>query len=699
MEATVRTVAGRGMPAKDKTIRTIALLGAAGSGKTTLVEAILHRAGAISRPGSVEQGSTVSDHEPEEVARGHSLNLALAPLDWTAEDGSTHALTLVDTPGHPDFVGAVDAAIAVADVGLLVLSSFDGVVAGTHAAADAARSAGVPLIAVVSQEDRARADFRKVVADLRELLGDVVWPIEFPLGEEHAFHGVADVLTEQALEDDGAGGRTVGALPADMQPEEHDAHVAVVEEIVSHDDAQLEEYLEGREPSVGALQRTFADEIAAGDAVPVVVCSGTAGTGVDRLLDLVCALAPSAAARDARILVGADARGTEVDVACDPGGDTLVQVFRTIADPFVGQVSMLKVLSGVVRPNDRLRNATTGVEERLAGLFRLRGSEHVPAASLRAGEVGAVAKLTGTPSGSLLWSRSTGAARPLPPPARQPLFAVSIEPESQSDDAKLSTALARLVTEDPTLVVDRTGTATVLRGMGETHVEVAVERMARVLGVHVTTGPAPIAYRERITRAATAEGKVKKQSGGHGQFALVQLQVSPLPANAGYEFASSVVGGAVPKAYVSAVEKGALEALEAGGPHGHPVVDARIELLDGKAHSVDSSDMAFRIAASLAVKTALADAGTVVLEPVSSVVVTVPTDLQGAVLTDLSGRRGRVSATETVDDRRVRVTATVPESELARYVLDLRSLTAGMGEVSITPDRYEPMPHGAHDRD
>ncbi|WES65422.1 elongation factor G [Microbacter sp. GSS18] len=681
------------MAARETSVRTIALIGAAGSGKTTLLEAILHRAGAISRPGSVDRGSTVSDHEPEEIARGHSLNLSLAAFEWTTDDG-VHALTVADTPGHPDFGGAVDAALAVADVGLLVLNSFDGVVAGTRTAAAAAESAQVPLIAVVTQEDRARADFRTVVAGLRELLGDVVWPIELPLGEEHAFHGVADILTERALEDDGSGGHISGELPAEVQGEEHDAHVAVVEEIVSHDDAQLEEYLEGREPTAADLARTFADEVAAREAVPVVVCSGVTGTGVERLLDLVCTLAPSAQTHDSRIVLGADGPGTRVDVACDPGGETLVHAFRTIADPFVGQVSMLKVLSGALHPNDRLRNATTGVEERLTGLFRLRGADHVPAESLRAGDVGAVAKLTGTPSGSLLWTRSTGAARPLPLPERQPLFAVSVEPVSQADDAKLSTALARLVSEDPTLVVDRSGGATVLRGLGEAHVEVAVQRMARVLGVHVTTGPAPIAYRERIMRPATAEGKVKKQSGGHGQFALVQLAVSPLPANAGYEFANSVVGGAVPKAYVAAVEKGALEALQAGGPHGHPVVDARVELLDGKAHSVDSSDMAFRVAASLAVTSALTEAGTVVLEPVSIVVVTVPTELQGAVLTDLSGRRGRVSATETIDDRLVRLTAAVPDAELTRYVLDLRSLTAGRGQVAITPDRYEPVPHG-----
>ncbi|WP_394553791.1 elongation factor G [Agromyces sp. MMS24-JH15] len=683
--------------AAPQTHRTAALIGAAGSGKTSLVEAILHRAGVIPRLGSVEQGSTVSDHEPEEIARGASLTLALAAVDWTCEDGTTHALTLADTPGHPDFVGAVDTALAVADVALLVVSAVDGVVAGTRVAAAAARDAGVPVIAVVTQEDRARADFRHVVAELREVLGDIVWPIELPLGEEHAFHGVADVLAERAHDYDASGRHSTGDLPPDAVAEEHEAHVAVTEDIVSHDDAQLEAYLEGDEPAAADLERTLAREVAAGEAVPVVVCSGVSGTGVDRVLDLVCALAPAAGVRDARIVVGgADGvGGTEVAVACEASGEKLVHVFRTVADPFVGQVSMLKVLSGVLRPGDRLRNAETGQEERLAGLFRLRGAEHLQAGSLRAGEVGAVAKLQGTPTDSLLWSRPSGVARPAPLPERHPVYSVSLEPVSQSDDAKLSSALTRLAAEDPTLVVERTGSDTILRGLGETHVAVAVERMARVLGVHVTTGPAPVAYRETIAGSATAEGKLKKQSGGHGQFAVVQVRVSPLSPGEGFEFVNAVVGGAVPKSYVPAVEKGARDALAAGGPSGHPVVDVKVELFDGKAHSVDSSEMAFRTAGSLAVKAALADAGTVVLEPVSAVTVTVPADLQGAVLTDLSGRRARVNATETAEDGRARVHANVPEAELARYVLDLRSLTAGQAELEITPDRYERMPRAA----
>ena len=676
------------------THRTVVLLGAMGSGKTTLAEAMLHQAGAISRVGSVEQGTTVCDHEPEEIARGTTLALALAWLTWRI-GGTELGMTIVDTPGHPDFVGSVDSALSIADVAVIVVSAVDGVTGGTRAAWAAAGAAGVPRIVAVTQEDRARADFRRTVDQLRDAFGANLWVLELPLGEEHDFRGVADILTERALVYDGDGHHHEESLPTEIADEEHRLHEQVTEDIVSRDDAQLEAYLEGSEPSAAELECTLAGAVAAGDAVPIVVCSGLAGTGVDHVLDLICELAPAAATHDGRILIGVDEDGrggTEHRVAPEPDGETLVHVFRTVADPFVGQVAMFKVLSGALRPGDRLRNATTGVEERMPALFRLRGAEHLPADAFRAGEVGAVAKLTGTPAGSLLWTRPQGSARPVALPARAPVFATTLEPVSQSDDAKLTTALARLTAEDPTLVVERTGSLTILRGLGDTHVSVAVERLARVLGVHVTTGTAPVAYRETIARAAHAEGKLKKQSGGHGQFAVVHLALSPLPPGGGFAFVDSVVGGSVPRSYIPAVERGARDALAAGGPLGHPVVDVQVELLDGKAHSVDSSEMAFRTAASLGVKAALAEARTVLLEPVSTVTVTVPQDLQGPVLTDLSGRRGRVHASESADDGRTRVVASVPDAELDRYVLDLRALTGGRAELTIAPDHYERAP-------
>ncbi|MDQ0893819.1 elongation factor G [Agromyces ramosus] len=687
------------------TPRTIALVGGTGSGKTTLAEALLHRAGAIPRAGDVGHGTTVCDHEPEEIARGTTLWLSPAHLDWTGPDGEKHAVTLVDTPGHPDFVGGVDTALSMADVAVMVVSAVDGVTPGTRFAWAAAEAAGVPRIVVVTQEDKARADFRRVMDELREVFGSHLWAVELPLGEEQAFRSIADVFSELALVYDEAGGHHDEPLPPEAEAEEHRMHLDLTEEIVSHDDGQLEAYLEGTEPPARELERTFAKEIALGHAVPVLVCSGLTGTGVDRVADLLCALAPSALGHDGRIVVGGSTHqkggngdgdaGTEVAVATNPGGEPLVHVFRTVADPFVGQVSMFKVLSGVVRTGDKLRNATTGADERIHGLFRLCGAEHLPVAELSAGDVGAAAKLTGSPSGSLLWARTNGVARPAPLPKRAAVFAVSLEPATQSDDEKLSVALARLVAEDPTLVIDRTGGATILRGLGDTHVAVAVERLARVFGVHVTTGPAPVPYRETIARPVQAEGKLKKQSGGHGQFAVVQLRVSPLPLGGGFEFVDKVAGGAVPRAYIPAVEKGARDALAAGGPQGHPVVDVRVELYDGKAHSVDSSEMAFRTAGSIGVKAALAEAGTVLLEPVSMATVTVPADLLGTVLTDLSGRRGHVTATETMDDGRARVVASVPEAELARYVLDLRSMTGGQAELTVTPDRYAKAPTAA----
>jgi elongation factor G len=695
----IRTGAGGLMNSgTNSTHRTIALVGAAGSGKTTLAEALLHRAGAIPRVGTVEQGNTVCDHEPEEIARGTTLGLSLAYLDWTGPDGVPYAVTLADTPGHPDFVGGVDAALSVADVAIIVVSAVDGVTGGTRFVWAAAEAAGVPRVVVVTQEDKARADFRRVVGELRADFGEHLWPLELPLGEEQAFHAIADVLSEKAFVYDDAGRHHDEPMPADAEAEEHRMHVDVTEDIVSHDDAQLEAYLEGNEPPARDLERTLAAEVASGEAVPVLVCSGVTGTGIDRVADLICELSPSALEHDGRILVGGsveDGGGTEHRVAPNPDGELLVHVFRTVADPFVGQVSMLKVLSGTLRTGDKLRNATTGVDERIHGLFRLRGAEHLTAGTLAAGEVGAVAKLAGSPSGSVLWSRASGLARPAALPRRAPVYSVTLDPVSQSDDEKLSGALSRLVAEDPTLVIDRAGDKTIMRGLGDTHLAVAVERLARVFGVKVTTGPAPVAYRETIAGPAQVEGKLKKQSGGHGQFAVVQLRLSPLAPGEGFEFVDSVTGGAVPRQYIPAVERGAREALAGGGPQGHPVVDVRVELLDGKSHSVDSSEMAFRTAASIGVKAALAEAGTVVLEPISSVTVTVPNDLQGAVLTDLSGRRGRVHATESADDGRARVVAHVPEAELERYVLDLRSITAGQAELTVTPDHYAKAPNHA----
>ncbi|WP_435738176.1 elongation factor G [Cellulosimicrobium sp. PMB13] len=693
-----------------RTVRNVALVGHSGSGKTTLAEAFLHRAGAIPRPGSVTEGTTVCDHEPEEIARGISVGLGVAHLDWTAPDGESYRVTLLDTPGSPDFLGAVDAALAVADLAVVVVSAVDGVRSGTLEAWRLCDEAGIPRLVLVSQEDRARADFRTVLDDVRSSFTASFVPLELPLGEEQSLHGVADVLGERAREYDGDGRGHDEAVPDDVREEEHALHDQVVEEIVTHDDDQLEAYLAGDEPGVADLERTLAQEVRDGEAVPVLLASALTGVGVDRALDLVCELGPSPVDRPAVVLlpgaaahpgddgagasgaVGQETRAT-TEVVAQPTGDTLVHVFRTVVDPFVGQVSVFKVLSGTVASGDRLVDVATGAEDRVHGLFRLRGREHVAVERVGAGEVAAAAKLGAASTGGLLASRrSPVSARPLP--HRPPVYAHALRPVSQSDDDKLSAALARLVAEDPTLHVDLTGTQAVLGGLGDTHLAVALERLERTFGVHVTTEPVQVAYRETIARPVEAEGRLKKQSGGHGQFAVVQLRVSPLPRGAGFEFANAVVGGSVPRQYLPAVERGVAEAMAAGGPHGYPVVDVRVEVYDGKAHSVDSSDMAFRTAGAVGLREALAAAGTVVLEPVSAVTVTVPSDAQGDVMGDLSARRGHITATGSLDDGRVVVEALVPEAELTRYVLDLRSLTGGRGSFTAVPDRYEVLPGG-----
>ena len=672
-------------------VRTVALLGASGAGKTTLAEALLHRAGVLTRPGKVEDGTTVTDHEPEEIARGISLSLAAAPFTWEADDGHTYDVTLLDTPGFLDFAGSVDAALTAADVALIVVSAVEGVQAGTHLAWEAAAAAGVPRMIVVTKEDKQRADFHHVLDELRAAFGDGLVALELPLGEEASFTGVADVLAEEGYAYESDGRHHKEEIPAQVAEEEHRLHEEVTEEIVSHDDEQLEAYLGGDVPSVAELEKTLAHEVRACEAFPVLVASGITGVGVDRLADLVCELSPVPTESVAVVLVG----DTEVEVAPNPAGPQLVHAFRTVADPFVGQVTLLRVLSGTLHPGDRLLNTTSGTEERIPALFRLRGKEHLPVDVVRAGEVAAVAKLAGTPSGSLLAGKGApggSSLRAKPGRVRQPVYGLALEPVTQSDDDRLSAALSRLVAEDTTLAIDRTGDRTVLRGLGETHLVVALERLGRVFNVHVTTAPVPVGYLETIAGPATAEGKIKKQSGGHGQYAVVNMRVSPLPHGTGYEFVDAVVGGSIPRNYMAAVQKGITEGMTLGGPHGYPIVDVRVEVFDGKSHPVDSSDMAFRSAAASGLKDALVHAGSVVLEPVSKIAVTVPVSTQGDVMGDLSTRRGRISDTVSLGDGMVRIEAQVPESELSRYVLDLRSLTGGRADLSIAPDHYDVLP-------
>ena len=670
-------------------IRNVVLIGHGGVGKTTLAEALLHQAGITTRAGTVDDGTSTLDRDPEEIQRRSSVSLAVASFDWNASDGEQYRINLLDTPGHPDFEAEVDTALAVADLAVLVVSAPDGLEVGSHAAWRKCVDRDLPRMVFVTREGKHRANFENVVVQLNATFGPGFLPIELPLGEESAFHGVADVLTEQAHEYEPGGGHRVGPLPDDVAAHEHEVHEQVVEEIVSGDDALLERYLEGEEFTPIQLERTLAAEVLACTRFPVLVGSGTTGIGVDRLADYICELGPSPADRPVAVTAG----DRTVMVLPNPTEAPLLYVFKTVSDQFVGRISMFKVVSGTLRPDTTLRDMSSGADERLHALFHLHGPEQTQANRLVAGDIGAVNKLTNAATGSTLApaSQPVKIARVALPTAH---LAVALVPLTQSDDDKLSEALQRLTHEDPSLVVghDELSRRAVLHGVGDAHLAVALSRLERKYGVKVTTEDVRVPYRRTISRTVEVEGRLKKQSGGHGQFAVVNLRVSPLERGAGFEFVDAIVGGAISKQYVAAVRHGIEEAMATGGATGIPIVDVKVECFDGKTHSVDSSDMAFKTAAATGFQEAIEKGGPLMLEPISILTVRVPVDSQGDVLGDLSSRRGRIVSSATEGDGDQVITAEVPTPEIGRYAMDLRAMTASRGRYSVRQIGHDVLP-------
>ncbi|MEY2444877.1 MAG: elongation factor [Ilumatobacteraceae bacterium] len=670
-------------------IRNVVLVGHNGCGKTTLVEALLHRAGVTTRVGRVEDGTAVTGTDPEEVKRGMSLSLGVAPFEWQASDGERYKINLLDAPGYADFVGEEEAAMSIADLAIVVVSAVDGIEVGTELAWERCVANKIPRMVFVNKDDKPRANFHQVLAALQSKWGQGFAALELPLGEEESLHGVADVLSDQAFEYDRDGQHHSAPIPSDIADEEHRVHDELVEEIVSGDDDQLERYLSGDVPTAAELERTLAHEVLDRLEFPVLVGSALTGVGVDRLADFICEIGPAPSDRPMLVTAGTE----QIEVAADPKAPPLAYVFKTLADQFVGQVSLCKVVSGTISPDERLVASSSSAEERLHALFYMRGKEQMPCTKATAGDIIAVAKLTNTATGATL------APRNMPvrvigyqPPA--PVFGLALKPRTQTDDDKLSGALQRLLAEDPSLSVERNHAhQTILSGAGDTHLAVALERLARKFGVRVETEDVRVPYRETVVGTGDAEGKVKKQSGGHGQYAVANLRVSPLDRGAGFEFVDSVVGGAIPRNYMGAVQKGIEDAMVTGGAYGFPVVDVRVECYDGKYHSVDSSDMAFKNAAASGFKEALGRAGAVVLEPISLLKVTIPSSYQGDVLADLNTRRGRVVGTTAGEHGEQEVSALVPTSEIIRYALDLRSLTAGRGRFAATHDHDEILPN------
>jgi elongation factor G len=663
-------------------IRNVALVGHSGAGKTTLAEALLAEAGVVPRPGRVEDATTVCDTEPEAQKRGISVALALAPFEWKG-----HKVNLIDTPGYADFEGEALAGLRVADMAVFVVSAVDGVEGQTRHLWKVAASMGLPRMVFVNKLDRDRSSFDGTLAELRATFGAGVAPLELPIGAEGAFHGVADLLTDTAfLYDDGA--RSSGPVPPEMADEEHEVHDNLVEGIVVADDDLLERYLAGDVPSPEELERALAVGVDDATVFPVVCGSATACIGIDRLADLLCEIGPSPLDRPPVLVRAGD---STVDVRPDPAGPPLAYVFRTTADPFVGQIAMFRVLSGTVSEGLHLVNPRTGVDEQLHGLFSFRGRDRDELASVPAGDLAAVAKITAT-AGDTLTPRGSPVTVPSVEPP-EPVHAVGISARRSADEDKLATALHRLLADDPSLRLRRDDEThqTVLAGQGETHLAVTLERLARKFGVEVDTEDVRIAYRETISAVARAEGKYKKQSGGHGQYGVAVVEVAPVERGEGFTFHDEIVGGAIPRQFIPAVEKGVVEAMAEGGPHGFPVVDVAVRCLDGKYHPVDSSEMSFKMAGRLAFRDAVAAADPVVLEPITRLEVVVPNEHQGDVMGDLNSRRARVQGTQAGDGEAT-ITALVPTAELARYAVELRSRTAGLGRFRAVHDHYDVVP-------
>jgi elongation factor G len=671
-------------------VRNVALVGHNGSGKTTLAEAMLFSTGAITRPGKVDDGSTVSDFEPEEIKYHMSLSLALAPC--TVGDVK---LNIIDTPGYADFFGEVRAACSVADLMVLVVSAVEGIEAQTEAGWALADELGLPRLIFVNKLDRERASFDRTLNVLRESFCAGIAPLELPVGGEAGFRGIADLLTDAAItyED---GKSHAGPIPDDLAATEHQVREQLVEGIVVGDDDLMERYLEGDIPSSIELEATLASGVAQGVVYPVVCGSALTGIGVDRLASLLAEIGPAPETRPpVEVRVG----DTVQEVPCDPTGQPLARVFKTISDPYVGKISLMRVLSGTLHPDSVLTNARTHTDERLHVLQLLQGKDAHPADEAPAGDIVAVPKLADVATGDTLAPKGTPLRIPSIDPEPAPL-SVAIRPKSKGDEDKLMTGLHRLQEEDPALLVERVDEThqTILRGTGETHLTVTAERLARKFGVEVATEEVLIPYRESITSTVVAEGKYKKQSGGHGQFGVASIRIEPLERGEGFQFVDQVVGGAIPRQYIPAVEKGIIEAMGQGGLHGFPVVDVRVFCLDGKHHPVDSSEMSFKMAGSLAFKEAMAKAGPVLLEPISLLEVTVPATMQGSVLGDLNSRRGRVQGTDTEPTGAQKIIALVPTAEIQRYAVDLRSLTGGRGRFRAEHDHYDVMPSNLVDR-
>ena len=662
-------------------IRNVALLGHGGSGKTSLCEALLYKTKAITRQGRVEDGTTTSDWDPEEHRRNISINLSVVPVEY-----ENHKINFLDTPGYLDFVGEVISALHVAEAGLVMVDAVAGCEVGTELAWDRLHELGKPRIFFVNKMDRENADFQKTLDSLRNTLtGASIIPLQIPIGQAHDFRGVISLVTMEAYM--GADGKVM-PIPDDMLDQVAEAHTMLVEAAAEADDDLIIKYLDGVELTPEEVRHGLHLGVRSGKIAPVYCGTAIQDVGLERLLPALLRYVPAPEEEP----IQATLNGQPIELSNQADGPVAELVFKTIIDRYVGRMNYVRSFSGVLHKDDRLTNTRTGHEERIANLFQPRGKDLTPIDELVAGDIGVITKLEHVVTGDTLAHNSDHLIIP-PPVFPQPLYSVAVTPATKADSGKLGQALATLTEEDPTLRVENVPATkqTVLQGMGETHVDVALRRMEQKYGVKVEMSVPKVPYQETVSRTASAQYRHKKQTGGAGQFAEVHMRVEPLSSGSGFQYSSEVFGGVISGVFLPSIEKGVRQVMEQGVVAGYPVVDIKAVVFDGKEHPVDSKDIAFQTAGREVFKLAVQQAEPVLLEPIYRISVTVPEEYMGDVMSDFNTRRGRVQGMEQRGNRTI-VRALVPLSEVMRYGTDLRSMTQGRGVYTLEFDHYEPVP-------
>jgi elongation factor G len=667
-------------------IRNVAIVGHTGSGKTQLASAVLFDAGMMNRFGKVDDGTTVTDYDEEEISRKHTLSDSLAFAEWNKQK-----INLIDTPGMGNFLSDARAALLVADGALVVVDAVSGVMVQTEKVWAAADELALPRLIVVNRLDRERASLQRTLASLRESCSRTVIPIQLPIGEEKAFKGLVDLVSRKAFlyQTDETGKFAETAIPSEMKAAVEAEREALIEMVAEADEQLMEKFFEAGTLTDEELVSGLRNATGAGKVFPLVCTSSTLNIGIQPLLDAILAYLPSPVDRPFK---GLDKEGKETLKKADDKAAASAFVWKTIADPFAGRITMFRVVSGTLKSDSTVQNRTKDTPERLGNLQLLQGKTQSTVPEIKAGDIGAVAKLKDTLTNDTIGDKADAVKFP-PLKFPEPVLSYAIEPKSRGDEDKISTAMHRLEEEDPSIAYSRDPQTKelLLSGQGQLHIEVTVAKLKRRFGVDVNLKPPRIPYRETIKAATEAHGRHKKQTGGHGQFGDCKIKVEPLARGSDFEFVDDIFGGAIPRQFIPAVEKGIQDARTRGYLAGYPMVDFRVTVFDGSYHDVDSNELSFKLAGSLAFKDAMTRARPTILEPVMNVEVYAPSDYAGDLMGDLNGRRGRIGGMDTRGATTI-IKAQVPMSEMLTYEQHLTSATGGRGSYHMEYSHYDEVP-------